>query len=159
MKGVKVTELLLITDNKVGKLAEISAQVKEGGINVRAISAWAFDDKAYFRLVVSDNAKARQTLQGLGKLEEKEVVLVDMPDEVGQLFLLTSKLKDNNIDIRYISHKTDVIAAIFQITADHIKNVQTSGMADMTFIINRYPARIDINGLLFQRNKLFLFLG
>jgi len=102
MKGVKATELLLITDNKVGKLAVISAQVKESGINIRAISAWAFDDKAYFRLVVSDTAKARTTLQALGKVEEKEVIIVDMPDEVGQLFMLTSRLKDNNIDIRYI---------------------------------------------------------
>ncbi len=102
MKGVKATELLLITDNKVGKLAEISKVVKESEINIRAISAWAFDDKAYFRMVVSDNAKAREILQGLGKLEEKEVIIVDMPDEVGQLFLLTSRLKDNNIDIRYI---------------------------------------------------------
>lgn len=102
MKAVKATELLLIADNKVGKLAEISRQVKESGLNIRAISAWAFDDKAYFRLVVSDNAKAREILQKLGKLEEKEIIIVDMPDEVGQLFSLTSKLKDNNIDIRYI---------------------------------------------------------
>lgn len=102
MKGEKATELLLITSNKVGTLAEISRQVKEKGINIRAISAWVFDDKAYFRLVASDNAKAKETLQALGKVEEKEVVIVDMPDEVGQLFLLTSKLKDSNIDIRYI---------------------------------------------------------
>ena len=102
MKAVKATELLLIADNKVGKLAEISRQVKDNGLNIRAISAWAFDDKAYFRLVVSDNAKVRGVLQGLGKLEEREVLIVDMPDEVGQLFSLTSKLNDNNVDIRYI---------------------------------------------------------
>ncbi|MCF7907866.1 MAG: hypothetical protein K9L86_03185 [Candidatus Omnitrophica bacterium] len=102
MKAKKATELLLIADNKVGKLAEISQQVKENGLNIQAISAWAFDDKAYFRLVASDSSKARETLQGLGKLEEREVLIVDMPDEVGQLFLLTSKLKDSNIDIRYI---------------------------------------------------------
>ncbi|MBU1112477.1 MAG: hypothetical protein KKH93_01205 [Candidatus Omnitrophica bacterium] len=102
MKAVKATELLLIADNKVGKLAEISREVKENGINVRAISAWAFDGKAYFRLVVSDNAKAKKILESLGTVEEKEVIIVDLPDEVGQLFNLTTKLKNNGIDIRYI---------------------------------------------------------
>ena len=102
MKAVKATELLLIADNKVGKLAEISRQVKENGINIRAISAWAFDSKAYFRLVVSDNAKAKKVLGGLGRLEEKEVVIVELPDEVGQLFNLTTQLKNNGIDISYI---------------------------------------------------------
>ncbi|MBU2251394.1 MAG: hypothetical protein KKH25_03990, partial [Candidatus Omnitrophica bacterium] len=95
MKAVKATELLLIADNKVGKLAEISREVKENGINVRAISAWAFDGKAYFRLVVSDNAKAKKILESLGTVEEKEVIIVDLPDEVGQLFNLTTKLKNN----------------------------------------------------------------
>ena len=102
MKAVKATELLLIADNKVGKLAEISRQVKENGINIRAISAWSFDNKAYFRLVVSDNAQAKKVLGSLGKLEEKEVIIVELPDEVGQLFNLTTKLKNNGIDIRYI---------------------------------------------------------
>lgn len=102
MKVTKATELLLIADNKVGTLTEIARQVKDNGLNIRAISAWAFDDKAYFRLVVSDESKAREVLQNLGKLEEKEVLIVDIPDESGQLFSLTSKLKDNNIDIRYL---------------------------------------------------------
>lgn len=102
MRGVKGTEILLTTDNRVGKLEEIARVIKDNGINIRAISAWAFDDKAFFRLVASDTKKTKEILQSQGTIEEKDVIIVDMPDEVGQLFLLASKLRDNGIDLKYI---------------------------------------------------------
>jgi hypothetical protein len=102
MKGRKGTELLLITDNKVGRLSEISQAVKDNEVDIQGISAWVFDQRAFFRLVVSNQPKTRKILESFGKVEEKEVVIVEMPDEVGQLFDLASKLKDNNIDISYI---------------------------------------------------------
>jgi len=102
MKAVKGTEVLLTTDNKVGKLEEISKTVRDSGINIRAISAWVFESKAFFRLIVSDNTRAKAILQEFGTIEEKSIVIADMPDEVGQLFFLASKLKDNNIDLNYI---------------------------------------------------------
>lgn len=102
MKAVKGTEIIFSTDNKVGKLEEISRLIKERGINIIAISAWVIDGKAFFRLVSSDNAKAKEVLQTLGNIDEKDVVIADMPDKVGQLFALASKLKDNNIDLKHI---------------------------------------------------------
>ncbi|MDD3296411.1 MAG: hypothetical protein PHU64_03525 [Candidatus Omnitrophica bacterium] len=102
MKGVKGKELILTTENKVGKLEEIARAIKDEGINLRAISAWSFEDKAFFRIVSSDNVKTKEILQLLGKVEEKEVIIVEMTDEMGQLFSLASKLKDNNIDINHI---------------------------------------------------------
>ncbi len=102
MKCAKGVELLLTTDNKVGKLEEIAGAIKGVGINIRAISAWAFDDKAFFRLVASDTEQTKQVLKVFGTVEERGVVIVDMPDEVGQLFTLASKMKDNNIDLEYI---------------------------------------------------------
>jgi hypothetical protein len=102
MKGTKSEEILLITQNKVGKMEEIARLVKENDINVRAISAWAFDDEAFFRIVASDNKKAKEALSAVGKVEEKDIVVVEMPDEVGQLFQLASKLKDNGINLNYV---------------------------------------------------------
>jgi len=102
MKAQKGSELLLTTDNKVGKLEEVSELLKNGGVNVRAISAWADSGKAFFRLVTSDNTKAKEVLTGLGSVEEKAIVLVDMPDEAGQLNNLCSKLKDSSIDLFHI---------------------------------------------------------
>ena len=102
MKGQKGSELFLTTENTVGKLGGVSELLKDSGVDVRAISAWADSGKAFFRLITSDNAKAKEILTGLGSIQEEAVVLVDMPDEVGQLNSLCSKLKDNNIDLIYI---------------------------------------------------------
>ena len=102
MHAEKGVELLLTTENKVGKMEEIAAAVRDNGVNIKAISAWAFDDKAFFRIIASDTEKAKNILQNFGTVEDKEVVIVDMPDEVGQLFLLASHLKDNNIDVYHI---------------------------------------------------------
>lgn len=102
MKATKGQEIVLIADNKVGELEEIACSLKDQGVNVRAISAWVFKDKAYFRLIGSNNEKIKEILGGLGTIEEKDVIIVDMADEVGQLFLLASILKDNDIDLNYM---------------------------------------------------------
>lgn len=102
MRGVKGEEVFLIVDNKVGKLEEVAGTVKESRVNIRAISAWGVEDKAFFRLITSDNDKAKGALKRVGSVESKEVVIVEMPDEVGQLHALAAKLKDANIDISHI---------------------------------------------------------
>lgn len=102
MKAVKGKEIVIVANNKVGELEKIARTLKEEGVNIRAISAWVFEDKAYFRLIGSDNERIQKVLGNLGSLEEKDVIIVDMPDEVGQLFLLASVLKDNGIDLNYM---------------------------------------------------------
>ncbi len=102
MKAVRAKEILLITQNHVGELEEIARVIKNRGVNIRAISAWAFDDEAFFRIVASDHQKAKEILESVGKVEEKNIVVVEMPDEVGQLFQMASKLKDHKIDINYL---------------------------------------------------------
>jgi len=102
MKCVKVEETFLITENKLGKLEEVCNSVKEKGINIRAICAYAIEDKAFFRLITSDNATTREVLSNLGEVESKEVVIVELPDEVGMLQQLALKLKQESIDLNYI---------------------------------------------------------
>lgn len=102
MKAVKGEELILTCDNKVGRLDELTALLKEKNINLRGISAYVVNSKAVFRLIASDNIKAKEVLKKIGSLEVKEVIIVDMPDEVGQLNLIAKKLKDANIDLTHI---------------------------------------------------------
>ncbi|MCK9615435.1 MAG: hypothetical protein M0R48_08025 [Candidatus Omnitrophica bacterium] len=102
MKAVKGEELILTCDNKVGKLEELTTLLKEKNINLRGISAFVYDSKAAFRLITSDNIKAKEVIKKIGSLEMKEVIIVDVPDEVGQLNLIAKKLKDANIDLTHI---------------------------------------------------------
>ncbi len=102
MKAVKGKEILFTGENKIGELEEISRIIKDNGVNIRAISAWAVNGKAVFRLITSDNAKTKELLLAKGTVEEREVVIVEMLDEVGQLQLLAFKLKGSGLDLDYI---------------------------------------------------------
>ena len=121
MKAAETKELLLITQNKVGKMEEISRLVKEHNIDLKAISAWAFDDEAFFRVVASDNEAAKRVLSAVGRIEEKNIVVVEVPNKVGQLFQLASKLKNNNIDLNYVygTASQSVDTAIIVFSCDH----------------------------------------
>lgn len=102
MRVVKGKEIILVTEDKAGKLQEVASAVKAAGINVRAISAWEADKEAHFRLVTSDNAKTKEILQPQGTVQEKEVIIADMPDEVGQLEAMASGLKEAGINLTHI---------------------------------------------------------
>ncbi|MDP8290080.1 MAG: hypothetical protein P9M02_03825 [Candidatus Susulua stagnicola] len=102
MKATKGTEILFTGENKIGELEEISRIFKDVGVNIRAISAWAVNDKAVFRFVTSDNIKIKELLLKRGSVEEREIIIVELPDETGQLQLLTSKLKGNGLNLDYM---------------------------------------------------------
>lgn len=102
MKAVKGEEFILTVENKVGKLEEVTKLLKDKEINLRGISAYVIDGKAVLRLITSDNSKAKEILKSLGTLVAKEVVIVDIPDEVGQLHLIATKLKSAGIDLTHI---------------------------------------------------------
>lgn len=102
MKAVKGEELILTMDNKVGKLEELTLLLKAANISLRGITAYVVDAKAVFRMITSDNSKAKEVLGKIGSLQAKEVIIADMPDEVGQLNSVAKKLKEKNIDIKHI---------------------------------------------------------
>jgi hypothetical protein len=102
MKGTKGEEIFLVTENKIGKLEEVAQKIKEKGVNIKAISAYAIEDKAFFRLITSENNVAKEALKDLGEIETKEVVIVEMPDEVGKLHELAYRLKEAEVDLEYI---------------------------------------------------------
>jgi len=103
MRVKKAEELLVSGENRIGFLCDISEKVSSAGVNILAISAYAYDNKAFFRMVTSDNDKAKSVLSGLGcEIADKQVVSVEAKDRVGELKEMTSRLKDSGIDLKYI---------------------------------------------------------
>jgi hypothetical protein len=123
MKAVKAQELFVCGQNKAGLLFEISKAVGEAGVNIRTISAYVVEDKAFFRLVTSDNTNARKALEPLGvDIEAKPVVIMELSDRVSALAEVSEKLKENNLDLRYIygtvSKTGDVCTLVFSSSND-----------------------------------------
>ncbi|MBL7091866.1 MAG: hypothetical protein ISS24_00480 [Candidatus Omnitrophica bacterium] len=96
-------ELLAVTENKVGMLAEVCSTVSGAGVNIQAINAYALDDKANFRLVTDNDQKAQGALEAKGyKVSKQDVVTVELPNRVGVLKETADKLKARGIDLEYI---------------------------------------------------------
>ena len=102
-KAKKVKQLSLTMPNKVGLLSEIGTALAGAKVNITAICAYGMENKAYFMIVTESNAKAKKALSPLEvKIEEEDVITVEMPNKVGELQKVAEKIADAGIDIYYM---------------------------------------------------------
>jgi len=88
-------------------MAELSQWLADKGVNIKAVCAYAVEDKAHFLMITSDNRKAMEILKGKNmEVGEDEVVVVEMADKVGALKDMAKKLKNAEIDIKHIYGST-----------------------------------------------------
>ena len=96
-------QLLAVTENKLGMLAEVCSEVSGAGVNIRAINAYGIGDKANFRILTDNNQKAQEVLQAKGhQVSEEDAVMAELPNKVGVLKEAADKLKKAGIDLEYI---------------------------------------------------------
>ncbi|MBU2102457.1 MAG: ACT domain-containing protein [Candidatus Omnitrophota bacterium] len=102
MKAVKGEEIVLVTTNRIGVLFDVSAALAGAGINIRALNAYSAAVSAQVRVVTSDTARTKDVLRSLGEVMSREAVIVEVADQIGQLKILTERLKGAGIDITHI---------------------------------------------------------
>ena len=102
-KAKKSKQLSFEVPNKVGLLAAISSAVADAKVNITAICAYGMGKKAYFMVVAENGAKAKKALCSLTvKVEEEDVVSVELSNRVGELQKVAKKIADAGIDILYL---------------------------------------------------------
>lgn len=96
-------QLSIYAENKKGTLEDITRILLEKGINILGSMT---DDGAEFgvnRMVVSDPKTAAESLQQAGYLcSVKNVIGVEVKDEVGNLHGLVKTLLEMNINVQYL---------------------------------------------------------
>jgi len=98
----KAREIKVVTDNKVGTLARVTAPIAEARININACCCFARGDKAEFLFITADNDKALEQLKKAGfSCAEKEVVVVETTNEAGTLFRAAQQLASAGVDLDY----------------------------------------------------------
>ncbi len=103
MKVVRGEEVFVVTENRVGALADLAGYLSEANINIRAISAYAVSSNAYFRLITSDTQRTKDVLVDKGySVEVKDVVICELEDKVGMLEKMARILKEAGVDLTYI---------------------------------------------------------
>ena len=102
-KAKKSKQLSFEVPNKVGLLAAISSAVAEAKVNISAICAYGMGKKAYFMVLTESSAKVKKVLGSLKtKVEEEDVVTVELPNKVGELGKVAKKIADAGVDILYL---------------------------------------------------------
>ncbi len=98
----KVKELLVVTPNKSGMLAEVTSAIADSGVNIIAMSAYGAGAKANFMIVTEDNQKAMNALRAKKfDVKEKEVVSVSLSNKIGAAKEMAEKLAKAGIDLDY----------------------------------------------------------
>ncbi|MCX5680237.1 MAG: hypothetical protein NTZ95_06270 [Candidatus Omnitrophica bacterium] len=95
-------EVLIMTRNKVGLLADIATMLANQSVNVEAASGYEIDGTASLRLVTNANLGIVAELRAkkYKSVKETEVVLVELSNKPGALKVVTTELGKNKIDIK-----------------------------------------------------------
>jgi hypothetical protein len=102
-KAKKSKQLSFTMTNKVGLLSEVSRAIASAKVNITAICAYEMENEAEFMLITQGNKKVKKALSPLKvKIEEEDIITVEMPNKVGELQKVAKKISDGGIDINYM---------------------------------------------------------
>ena len=100
---MKVRQLSVFLENKVGRLAGVAKILGEAGVNIRALSVADTNDFGILRLIVDDIEKAEQHLREnnvVCRINNVTVVAVD--NRPGGLAKVLSVLNASGVNVEYM---------------------------------------------------------
>ncbi len=97
-----ITQFSIFLVNKPGILSRVCDELAKKRINVIALTLMDSVEHGVFRLVATNEEKARKTLELLNvPTTETEVLAAEMPNKPGAMADICSKLDANRIKIKY----------------------------------------------------------
>ncbi len=101
-------QLMVMANNTIGSLAEMTHIISSSGINLVAICAYAVDKMVAVMFVTEDNNAAKTLLEEKGyKVQEEEVVLLSVENKPGALQAVTDKIAETGIDLSLVYGSVD----------------------------------------------------
>ncbi len=96
-------EIVIVTKNRAGLVADISEALATRGINIETLDAEELHDMAVVELTVDRYDVALQALRDAGfEAITEDAIVVRLPDEPGALAKVARKFKEANIDLRSV---------------------------------------------------------
>ena len=96
-----MTRIIIMADNEVGVIADISRVLADAGINIETISAEALGDKGVITLTADDYDGALQALTDADfKTVTDDALVLSLPDEPGALARVAESLKQGGVNIQ-----------------------------------------------------------
>jgi hypothetical protein len=101
-KAKAIKEIVAVTPNKVGMLADVTSAISDAGVNIIALSASSMGKNARFLIVTENNQKAMAALKAKKfDVKEWDAISVTLSNQVGAARELAEKLAKAGIDLDY----------------------------------------------------------
>lgn len=98
-----IKQLSIFLENKSGRLAEVLSVLGDAGIAIKALTIADTSEYGILRLIVSDDAKALESLRSEGfSVNLTNVILVSTPSEAGSFARILKIMAQNKISIEYM---------------------------------------------------------
>ncbi len=98
-----VKQISVFVENKPGVLVKIMKTLGDAGIDIRALSVADTQDFGILRMIVSDNAKAKEVLASIGCVTSiTDVIAAQVPNTPGATTEMIALLADHALNIEYM---------------------------------------------------------
>ncbi len=109
---MKVTQLSVFLENRVGVITEVTSLLGQNGVNMRAFSVAEGAEFGILRLIVDDVERAKSLLESACvKVITTDVICINVPDVAGGLSSVLECLAREGIFIQYMYAFSDGDAA------------------------------------------------
>jgi hypothetical protein len=133
---MKIRQISVFIENKVGRIMEITEVLGQNGVNIRALSLADTSDFGILRMIVNDIGKAMSVLKDRGFIvKESFVVAVEVPDRPGGLAAVLKLLGEKGINVEYMyaffeqPQNKALLIFRFENPDEAIKILQTNGLS------------------------------
>jgi hypothetical protein len=100
------TDLTVVLRDEPGELARLGASTGAAGINIEGMCAFTGEGRGLIHVLIADETvrRAVSALEeaGLGVVDEREVLVVDIEDRPGSLGELARELAEANVNIELL---------------------------------------------------------
>jgi hypothetical protein len=95
------TDVTVILEDRPGELAKLGEATGLAGVNIEGMAAFTGEGNGVIHLLVEDAAGARAALEGagMGIADEREALVVDVPNQPGSLGELARRLGEASVNI------------------------------------------------------------
>lgn len=99
---MSVTQLAVFIENKPGRLAAVTRNLGDAGVNIRGFSIADTEDYGILRLLVDQEDAARAALRANGfMVHESEIILAEVPDQPGGFASVLDLIAELGVNVEY----------------------------------------------------------
>jgi hypothetical protein len=94
-------DLTVILQDRPGELARLGEATGQRGVNIEGMAAFTGEGRGVIHVLVEDAAKAREALEeaGMGIADEREALVIDIPNQPGSLGEAARRLGEAGVNI------------------------------------------------------------